>query len=130
MLGGSRIVELGELFSLREKDLVGHGVIDRQARHPGDVPQTYADISKARNNVVDVSVIAARAAVSKDWDRLPATYQLGKFMYCEIWALSGSIDSKEAQADAAQVVEMSVGMAKKLAGCFRCAVRRDSLRNH
>ena len=47
-LGESRTVELNELISLLEKELDTHAIIDRQPPQPGDVPQTYADISKAR----------------------------------------------------------------------------------
>ncbi len=47
-LGESRTVELRELISLLEKELDMNAVIDRQPLQPGDVPQTYADISKAR----------------------------------------------------------------------------------
>ncbi len=44
-LGESRTVELRELIELLEKALGKSALIDRQ---PGDVPQTYADITKAR----------------------------------------------------------------------------------
>ena len=47
-LGESRTVELRELISLLEKELDLHATIDRQPPQPGDVPQTFADISKAR----------------------------------------------------------------------------------
>jgi UDP-glucuronate 4-epimerase len=47
-LGESRTVELNELISLLEKELDTHAIIDRQPSQPGDVPQTFADISKAR----------------------------------------------------------------------------------
>ena len=47
-LGESRTVELNELISLLEKELDMHAAIDRQPPQPGDVPQTFADISKAR----------------------------------------------------------------------------------
>ena len=47
-LGESRTVELRELISLLEKELDLHAVIDRKPLQPGDVPQTFADISKAR----------------------------------------------------------------------------------
>ena len=47
-LGESRTVELRELISLLEKELDTHAVIDRQPPQPGDVPQTFADIGKAR----------------------------------------------------------------------------------
>jgi UDP-glucuronate 4-epimerase len=47
-LGESRTVELRELISLLERELGRAAVIERQPLQPGDVPQTYADISKAR----------------------------------------------------------------------------------
>jgi UDP-glucuronate 4-epimerase len=47
-LGESRTVELRELITLLEKELDLQAVIERQPMQPGDVPQTFADISKAR----------------------------------------------------------------------------------
>jgi UDP-glucuronate 4-epimerase len=47
-LGESRTVELRELIALLEKELDTHAVIDPQPSQAGDVPQTFADISKAR----------------------------------------------------------------------------------
>ena len=47
-LGESRTVQLQELISLLEKALDMRAEIDRQPRQPGDVPQTFADITKAR----------------------------------------------------------------------------------
>lgn len=47
-LGESRTVELRELISLLEKELGAVAKIDRQPLQPGDVPQTFADINKAR----------------------------------------------------------------------------------
>ncbi|HXL79390.1 MAG TPA: SDR family NAD(P)-dependent oxidoreductase [Pyrinomonadaceae bacterium] len=47
-LGESRTVELGELISLLEKELGIKAKIDQQPLQPGDVPQTFADITKAR----------------------------------------------------------------------------------
>jgi UDP-glucuronate 4-epimerase len=47
-LGESRTVELRELISLLEKDLGVMAQVDRQPLQPGDVPQTFADIKKAR----------------------------------------------------------------------------------
>lgn len=47
-LGESRTVELRELISLLEKELGITAKIDRQPLQPGDVPQTFADIGKAR----------------------------------------------------------------------------------
>jgi UDP-glucuronate 4-epimerase len=47
-LGESRTVELRELISLLEKELDQKAIVDRQPLQPGDVPLTYADITKAR----------------------------------------------------------------------------------
>jgi len=47
-LGESRTVELHELISLLEKALDRHAEIDWQPPQPGDVPQTFADVTKAR----------------------------------------------------------------------------------
>ncbi|MDQ2856728.1 MAG: GDP-mannose 4,6-dehydratase [Acidobacteriota bacterium] len=47
-LGESRTVALRELISLLENELDRHAVIDWQPLQPGDVPQTFADITKAK----------------------------------------------------------------------------------
>jgi len=47
-LGESRTVVLNELISLLESELGKKAIIDRQPLQPGDVPQTFADITKAR----------------------------------------------------------------------------------
>jgi UDP-glucuronate 4-epimerase len=47
-LGESRTVELRELIALLERELGRKAVVDRQPPQPGDVPQTFADVSKAR----------------------------------------------------------------------------------
>ncbi len=47
-LGGSRTVSLSELIALLERELGQRAVIDRQPPQPGDVPQTFADVTKAR----------------------------------------------------------------------------------
>ena len=47
-LGESQTVELNELISLLERSLDMRAIIDRQPMQPGDVPVTYADISKSR----------------------------------------------------------------------------------
>lgn len=47
-LGESRTVELRELISLIEHELGQKAMIDSQPLQPGDVPQTFADITKAR----------------------------------------------------------------------------------
>src|SRR5881394_1563573 len=47
-LGESRTVELRDLISLLEDALCERAKIDWQPMQPGDVPQTFADITKAR----------------------------------------------------------------------------------
>jgi len=47
-LGESRTVELRELIALLERELGRAALIERRPLQPGDVPQTFADISKAR----------------------------------------------------------------------------------
>jgi len=47
-LGEARTVELSQLISLLESALGKTAQIDRQPMQPGDVPQTFADITKAR----------------------------------------------------------------------------------
>ena len=47
-LGESRTVELRELIALLERELGRRAVVERQPEQPGDVPQTFADITKAR----------------------------------------------------------------------------------
>ncbi|HEV2864187.1 MAG TPA: NAD-dependent epimerase/dehydratase family protein [Pyrinomonadaceae bacterium] len=47
-LGESRTVELGELIGLIEKEVGRDAVVERHPPQPGDVPRTFADVSKAR----------------------------------------------------------------------------------
>lgn len=47
-LGESDTVELSKLIELIEKSLGRRAIIERHPMQPGDVPQTFADISKAR----------------------------------------------------------------------------------
>ncbi len=47
-LGESQVIRLDRLIALIEAALGKRAVIDRQPLQPGDVPITYADISKAR----------------------------------------------------------------------------------
>jgi UDP-glucuronate 4-epimerase len=50
-LGESQTVELGYLITLLEKALGKKAIIDRQPPQPGDVPITFADISKGRQRL-------------------------------------------------------------------------------
>jgi len=47
-LGESQTTELQELIALLERSLDLNAIIDRQPWQPGDVPTTFADISKSR----------------------------------------------------------------------------------
>jgi UDP-glucuronate 4-epimerase len=47
-LGESETIELHELISLIEENLGTKAIIERHPMQPGDVPRTYADISKAK----------------------------------------------------------------------------------
>ena len=47
-LGESQTIELKELIEILEENLSKKAVIDRQPMQPGDVPITFADISKAK----------------------------------------------------------------------------------
>lgn len=47
-LGESHTVELRRLVELIEQALGKHAIIDHQPQQPGDVPVTFADVSKAR----------------------------------------------------------------------------------
>lgn len=47
-LGESQTIELSRLIELLETSLGKKAIIDRQPMQPGDVPITYADISKAK----------------------------------------------------------------------------------
>ena len=48
-LGNDQTVTLSELIETIESAMDQKATIDRQPEQPGDVPQTWADISKARN---------------------------------------------------------------------------------
>src|SRR5256712_7613547 len=50
-LGESQTVTLSQVIELLEKSLGTKAVIDRQPPQPGDVPITYADISRARKHL-------------------------------------------------------------------------------
>ncbi|MDQ3180290.1 MAG: GDP-mannose 4,6-dehydratase [Acidobacteriota bacterium] len=47
-LGESQTIELSRLIELLEENLSKKAIIERKPMQPGDVPQTFADITKAR----------------------------------------------------------------------------------
>lgn len=49
--GNSTAVRLDELVSEIEKALGKKAIINRRPEQPGDVKQTYADVTKAKNNL-------------------------------------------------------------------------------
>jgi UDP-glucuronate 4-epimerase len=70
-LGESRTVELRELIELLEKELGVKAKIDRQPLQPGDVPQTFADVTKARRLLAYNPQTQIEAGIKKfvDWFR-------------------------------------------------------------
>ena len=68
-LGESDTVELKRLIELLEKNLDRKAVIDRREMQPGDVAQTFADISKAREllNYNPQTKIEAGIVKFTDW---------------------------------------------------------------
>jgi UDP-glucuronate 4-epimerase len=70
-LGESRTVELRELISLLENALDLRAEIDRQPAQPGDVPQTFADITKARRLLGYDPLTQIEAGIAKfvEWFR-------------------------------------------------------------
>lgn len=76
-LGESRTVELRELISLLEKELDLNAMIQRQPLQPGDVPQTFADISKARRllNYNPQTQIEAGIRLFVEWFRISGRRQ-------------------------------------------------------
>lgn len=78
-LGESRTVELRELISLLEKELDTHATIDRQPPQPGDVPQTFADITKARELLgynpqtqIEAGLLRFVEWFRGNWSKMPA----------------------------------------------------------
>ena len=64
-LGESQTVRLDYLISLLEKSLGKAAKIDRQPPQPGDVPITYADISKARAKLGYHPTVKIEAGIPK-----------------------------------------------------------------
>lgn len=71
-LGESETTELSRLIELIEESLGKKALIDRQPMQPGDVPITYADISKARRllNYDPTTKIEDGIPKFADWFRL------------------------------------------------------------
>jgi UDP-glucuronate 4-epimerase len=72
-LGESQTVELRQLISLLESELRRKAVIDQQPMQPGDVPQTFADITKARSLLGYDPRVKIEEGISRfvDWFKSP-----------------------------------------------------------
>jgi UDP-glucuronate 4-epimerase len=70
-LGESQTVTLQDLIALLEKSLGKKAIIDRQPLQPGDVPITFADISKARARLGYQPRVNIEQGITKfvDWFR-------------------------------------------------------------
>jgi hypothetical protein len=79
------------------------------------------------NDVIDVGVIALRAAISKLIDRLPGINAPGELMYRQIGTLPRAINSEIPQRYDPHLVKVRIRRAKKFACNFRRAVRTECL---
>ena len=70
-LGESQTVKLNELIALLEVALSKKAVLDRQPTQPGDVPITFADVSKARARLGYNPQVKIAAGIPRfvDWFR-------------------------------------------------------------
>ena len=70
-LGESQTIRLDQLITLIEKAVGKKAVIDRQPLQPGDVPVTYADISKAREQLGYTPGVPAEIGIPRfvEWFR-------------------------------------------------------------
>lgn len=70
-LGGSSTVSLAELVKLIEERVGRPAVYDRKSEQPGDVPITYADVSKARAEIGYDPKVDIRAGLDRfvEWYR-------------------------------------------------------------
>ena len=112
--GGDQIPELNG-FALTE--------IKNIEKRPAVIERGHC----ALNHVVDVSVIAARRAVTELLDRLPGVNAPGESMDRQIWPLARTVNSKISQRDHTHLVKMRVCRAKKFAGDFRRGIWTERL---
>src|SRR5438477_8878227 len=69
----------------------------------------------ARDDVVNVRVVAPRRAVAEDRDRLAAADELRELMYSQVGPLARAVDREEAKGHRAQAPEVRVCVAEQLA---------------
>ncbi len=66
-LGGTVTTSLSELIAIIEEAVGKPAVIDRQPLQPGDVPITYADVSKAARDLGYAPTTSVRDGVARFW---------------------------------------------------------------
>ena len=66
-IGNNQSVQLNSLIAAIEEVVGKKAIIDRQAEQPGDVPHTYADISKARRELGYQPVVDIDAGLTQFW---------------------------------------------------------------
>ena len=82
---------------------------------------------RALNDVIDVGVIALRAAISKLIDRLAGVNAPGELMNRQIRTLPWAVNSEIPQRYDPHLVKVRIRRAKKFASNFRSTVWTDSL---
>src|SRR5688500_19846149 len=111
---GDQLIQFNGLRLSQIKDLVIARIVVDSGAH-------------SRNDVGDICVVPTGRAISEDWDRAALADQLRKFVNREVRALTRAIDCEEAQAHAANVVEMRVSVADEFPRALRRSVWRDGL---
>ena len=91
-------------------------------------PVVFERGHRALNDVVDVSVIAARGAVAELVDRLAGMNAFGELMNGQIGTLARAVNREVTQRDDAHPVKMRISRTKKFAGDLGRGVRTDRLR--
>ena len=106
---GDQVFQLNR-FTLAQIENVKHRVIVFKSGH------------RPLDDVVDVSVVAARRAVAKLIDRFVRMNFSGELMDREIGTLPRSVNGEVAQRDDSNFVEMRVSRAEKLTTDFRSRI--------
>ena len=65
----------------------------------------------AIHDIGDEGIITASRAITKDWNRFARFDQAGEFIDRQVGALTWAVDRKEAQAEDADAIEVTVNMA-------------------
>src|SRR5688572_27971236 len=81
--------------------------------------------SNAGDDVINVRVIAAAIAASKQRDPFATQHQLGELPDGEVGTLTWPVDGEKAKREEANPKKVAVGMAEELATDFRAGVGAD-----